>query len=189
MTYSEAKFQKTMSDIRLYFEDMASRMDAPTVLVSFTDQNNKMSLMSYGLDVEAQFGCLIEASHRACQNGAIAIQDISYSSQFSRYVETAKLAGRNSYVGVPLKNSEDETFGSFALLRSSKDLSADKFSIDEMYEIAWPLLIELISDLDLDSHQPGIPVCLALSPPVKNQNRPPRWETLNWFHYESRIPN
>lgn len=189
MTYSKAKYQKAMSNIQSYFEDTASQMDAPAVLVSFTDQNDNMNLMSYGLDVEAQFSGLIEASHHACQNGATTILDIADNPEFSCHMESAKLADLSSYVGIPLKNGADETIGSLAVLRPNRDASADKFDTAEVHENMLSMLVGLISDLGLNTktHQPGIPVCLAFPPRLRTQTDPTRWDSLSWLLYESKV--
>ena len=189
LTYSKAKYQKAMLNIQSYFEDMASKMDARAVLVSFADQNDHMNLISYGLDVDAQFGGLIEASHLACQDGATTIPDIADNPQFSCHMESAKLADLNSYVGMPLKNCADETIGSFAVLRPNRNASANKFHAGDVHENTLPMLIETVSDLGLNTktHQSGIPVCLAFPPRRRTQTVPAQWNSLSWLLYESRM--
>lgn len=188
ITYSKAKHQQAISNIQSFFEDTAWEMNARAVLVSFTDQHDNMNLISYGLDVEARFSDLIEASHLACQNGTTTILDIADNPQLSCHVESAKLADLNSYVGIPLKNSTNKTIGSFAVLRTDRDASANKFDAGEMRKDTLSMLVELISDLGLDTktQQPGIPVCLAFPTRFMSLPVPTQWDSLSWLLYERR---
>lgn len=104
-------------------------------------------------------------------------------------MESAKLADLNSYVGMPLKNSADETIGSFAVLRPNRNASANKFHAGDVHENTLPMLIEMVSDLGLgtNTHQSGIPVCLAFPPCLGTQTVPGQWNPLSWLLYESRV--
>ena len=127
---------------------IANVLNVPIVIASYNNNLNIMGYYSYGLDVESDFCRLAHASHQLCRNGMQVFPDITKCNSINKIYGYKSSDIARFYVGVPIKNKENEIIGSMAVLQESKLIAKNAFSLQQLRDIgqefanqisAWPM--------------------------------------------------
>ena len=127
---------------------IANVLNVPIVIASYNNNLNIMGYYSYGLDVESDFCRLAHASHQLCRNGMQIFPDITKCNSINKIYGHKSSDIARFYVGVPIRNKENEIIGSMAVLQESKLIAKNAFSLQQLRDIgqefanqisAWPM--------------------------------------------------
>ena len=127
---------------------IANILNVPIVIASYNNNLNIMGYYSYGLDVKSDFCRLAHASHQLCRNGMQIFPDITKCNSINKIYGHKSTDVARFYVGVPIRNKDNEIIGSMAVLQESKLIAKNAFSLQQLRDIgqefadhisAWPM--------------------------------------------------